>query len=371
METFFNLMQEVQKPGLCHRCGGCVTFCTAVNYGALELDGDGKPHFKDMEKCIECGLCYSICPLIDEYEHEVRRKVAWSEPNGRIIEATVARASDPEIRQQATDGGVVTALLLRLMETGRIDGAIVAKQEDAFRRVASLALTSDDIRSAAGFFFDTSHGMKQFGDEYLTYSMIEGFSPVMKKGLRRVALVGTPCQIKAFRRMEALGVVPSDSIKYSLGLFCSGNFTFKKEQREKMAGDYGFTWENVNKINIKEDFLVHFTNGDALSIPLSDLDFMKRYACRYCDDYSSEFADISFGGVGAPQGWTTVITRTPMGRAIFADAKPEVLEQFPISENPAYSTDALAAMRQAAAKKKRNARVSRRELGTKPVWIKQ
>ena len=38
METFFDLVQQVQKPGLCHRCGGCVTFCTAVNFGALELD---------------------------------------------------------------------------------------------------------------------------------------------------------------------------------------------------------------------------------------------------------------------------------------------------------------------------------------------
>lgn len=34
MKTFFNLIQEVQKPGLCHRCGGCVTFCTTINYGA-------------------------------------------------------------------------------------------------------------------------------------------------------------------------------------------------------------------------------------------------------------------------------------------------------------------------------------------------
>ena len=98
METFFNLVQEVQKPGLCHRCGGCVTFCTAVNYGALELDEDGKPRYADMEKCIECGLCYSIGPEIGEYEEEVKRRAGWSEPNGRIIETTVARARDPEIR---------------------------------------------------------------------------------------------------------------------------------------------------------------------------------------------------------------------------------------------------------------------------------
>jgi len=56
MKTFFDLIQEIQKPGLCHRCGGCVTFCSAVNYGALELDVEGKPRYGEIEKCIECGL---------------------------------------------------------------------------------------------------------------------------------------------------------------------------------------------------------------------------------------------------------------------------------------------------------------------------
>ena len=45
MKTFTDLINEVQKPGLCHRCGGCVTFCTAINYGALELDAEGKPRY--------------------------------------------------------------------------------------------------------------------------------------------------------------------------------------------------------------------------------------------------------------------------------------------------------------------------------------
>ncbi len=371
METFFNLIQEVQKPGLCHRCGGCVTFCTAVNYGALEIDADGKPRYGDMEKCIECGLCYSICPEIGEYEEEVRRRVSWSEPNGRIIETTVARAKDPAIQKKGTDGGVVTAILLHLMETGRIDGAIVARQEEPFVRRPNLATTQDDILAAAGFYFDTSHGMTQFGERYVTYSTIEGFGPVMQKGLRRVALVGTPCQIKAYRRMEAMGVVPSDSVQYCLGLFCSGNFTFQKDQRDKLAADYQFSWDGVRKINIKDRFLVHLETGEIREIPIDELDFMKRYACRYCSDYSAEFADISFGGIGAAEGWTTVMTRTPLGRAVFADAKDKTVEQFPLNENPSYSTDALAAMREAAAKKKKMAKQNRRELGAKPVTLKK
>ncbi len=61
---------------------------------------------------------------------------------------------------------------------------------------------------------------------------------------------------------------------------------------------------------------------------------MKRYACRYCDDYAAEFADLSFGGIGAPEGWTTVMARIPLGRAILADAKGTDLEQFNYKDNP-------------------------------------
>jgi coenzyme F420 hydrogenase subunit beta len=371
METFFNLIQEVQKPGLCHRCGGCVTFCTAVNFGALELDNDGKPRYGEIEKCIECGLCYSICPEIDELEDETKRKAAWSAPNGRIIETSVARAKDPEILKKATDGGVVTALLLHLFDTGRIDGAIVTKPAGPFQRRPSLAVTREEIANAAGFFFDTSHGMKHMSDKYVTYSSIEEFAPMVKRGLRRVALVGTSCQIKAFRRMDVLGIVPSDSIAYCFGLFCAGNFTFTEEQRNKLAQDHDFSWDDVKKINIKESFMVHLKNGDVRTIPLEDLDFMKRYACQYCSDYTAEFSDISFGGIGAEEGWTTLITRTPLGRAIYADAKDGAIEEFSTENNPNFASDALVALRAASAKKKKAARQNRRELGQKPVNIKE
>ena len=76
MKTFNNLIEDVQKPGLCHRCGGCVTFCTAINYGALELDSEGKPVYADEAKCIECGLCHTICPEIDELNEETKKRLA-------------------------------------------------------------------------------------------------------------------------------------------------------------------------------------------------------------------------------------------------------------------------------------------------------
>jgi coenzyme F420 hydrogenase subunit beta len=363
MKTFFNLIQEVQKPGLCHRCGGCVTICTAVNYGALEVDEEGKPRYRDIEKCIECGLCHAICPENEELKEEMKRKVAWSAPMGRVIETTVSRALDRDVLARATDGGVVTALLLHLFQTGRIDGAIVAKRKGPFQREPILAESREDILASAGFFMDTSHGVKSFGDRYLTHSTIEEFDPLMRRGLRRVALVGTPCQVNAVRRMETLGIVPSDSIRYIFGLFCSGNFVFGENEQREMARLGDFDWEDVRRVNIKEEFRVHLSSGETRRIPLQDMESMRRHACSYCRDYAAEFADVSFGGVGAPEGWTTVITRTPHGRALFADARNKAVQEYDRESDPNYATNALNTVIRCSSEKKKTARRNRRDLG--------
>lgn len=368
MKTFFHLLQEVIKPGLCHRCGGCVSLCTSVNYGALEIGEDGRPRYKDVEKCIECGLCHAVCPEIDELEPETRHRLSWSAPMGRVLSAGVARALDPDVRRHATDGGLVTALLLHLFHTGHIDGAIVARRIGRFHREPFLATSVDEIKESAGFFFDTSHGVVGLGEAYMARASVEALKPLMSKGLRRVALVGTPCQIQAFRRMETLGVMPSESVSFCLGLYCSGNFLFDEPHRMELARSGNFSWDDVVKINVKESFQVHLKDGSVRRLDLHVLDRLKRHACRYCEDYSAELADISFGGLGAPEGWTSYITRTPKGRAASLDARGRTVEEMDRRGDPAVSEKVLETVMRAAAQKRSEARNHRRELG-KPVVV--
>ena len=363
MKTFDNLIQEVIEPGLCHRCGACVAFCSSIEYGALELDTEGKPRYSDKDKCIEGGLCYALCPEIEDLNQETRQSVAWTAPIGRVVDISIARATDSAIRNSATDGGVVTALLVHLFRKGQIDAAVVAKQVAPYQRSSVLATTEEEIRRAAGFFFDTSYGMKSVGDYYSKFSRVGEFNPMDSKGFQRVAFVGTPCQIQAVRKMQTLGIYPSDSIKYCLGLFCSGNFSFGEKEREKIAQIAGFQWKDVYKINIKEALVVHLESGKVITVKLSDLESLKLHACKFCADYSAEYADISFGGIGAEEGWTTAIVRSPVGSTTFRDAMHTAIEENRQTCDPLGRVQALNKVKLWSEKKKITATENRKIMG--------
>lgn len=368
MKTFTHLIQEVQEKGLCHHCGGCVAFCRAINYGALELGEDGRPRYGDMGKCIECGICYSICPEIGELEQDTRNLVSWKAPMGRILGTAVARAIDPEVRAGATDGGVVTALLLHLFDHGHIDAAIVSKKVGPFQRLPWLARSREDIIEAAGFYFDTLPSISHFAEVYSTYSpSIVKLKDVAKKTLTRVAFVGSPCQINTLRRMEVLGVVPSEAIKIHFGLFCAGNFHFGPKERRRLEKIGKFKWARVYKVNVKEQLMIHLRSKKIRHIPLEQLTFMRRYACQFCDDYAAEFADLSFGGLGVPEGWTTVIVRSPRGQALLANALRSDIELFNYKEVPLLSQAILAKVLEWSDKKKRSATEHFQELENKAV----
>lgn len=354
--TFFNLIQDVQKQGKCNHCGGCATFCSAINYGALSMDADGRPFFGNIENCIECGLCYSICPATNELDGEIKAGFLWKEPVGNIIEISITRARESKVHVNGTDGGVVTAILTYLFDNKIIDGAIVSKNTPQ-GRIPCLARTRHEITDSAGSHFSNSQGMVQFAQEYSTFSpSLEALKRLQPNYPGRLAFVGTPCQITTIRKMQALKIIPSDSILFCFGLFCSGNFIFNKNLLDDLEEKYHFNDNDVVKINIKDDFIFSLADSRQIHIPIPEMAPAKRTACNYCEDFSAEFADISFGGLGAENGWTTAITRTQAGRDVFEGALKKVLIPYPYQDNPRYITKAEEKILSAAGQKRHQAR---------------
>ncbi len=362
-ETFSDLIRDVQDKGKCFCCGGCVSFCSTINSGAIKLDPEGRPVYDDHLKCHECGLCYSICPQTTELDEAVKKLTSWHPPMGKVSGFEVAKAIDPAICENATDGGVVTALLLYLFDAGMIDGAVVSHNSDQ-GRVPALATTREQILASCGTHFGSSQGMVHLSREYDTFSpSIDVLTGYRKAGLHRLAFVGTPCQINAIRKMQALDIMPADVISFCFGLFCSGNFTFSRALFEQLEKQYQFNRDDVCKINIKDDFIFTLNSGKSVHIPIEAFDSVRRYACRFCDDFSAEYADISFGGLGSEKGWTTAVIRTDAGRQLWTSAVDKVLVSYRYEDNSEYATHAEKKIVHVSEVKKQKAKEHRKAMG--------
>jgi coenzyme F420 hydrogenase subunit beta len=120
--------------------------------------------------------------------------------------------------------------------------------------------------------------------------------------------------------MQVLRIIPSDVIKYYFGLFCMENFSFDDLQLVGLGKKYGFEPSQIAKVNVKEDFILFLKHGKTIHIPFEEIDSIARPPCLVCPDFSAEYADISFGGLGSPEGYTTVLIRSENGKWIYKEA---------------------------------------------------
>ena len=133
-------------------------------------------------------------------------------------------------------------------------------------------------------------------------------------------MVGTPCQIHTVRKMQVLRVIPSDVIQYYFGLFCMENFSFNDLQLEALGKKHLFDPTEIVKVNVKEDFFLNLKDGRVIHIPFEEIDSIARPACLVCPDFSAEYSDVSFGGLGSHEGHTTVLMRSEKGRWVYREA---------------------------------------------------
>ncbi|MCB0337928.1 MAG: 4Fe-4S binding protein, partial [Bdellovibrionales bacterium] len=135
--------------GLCHRCGSCVGICPT---NVLSLDKLDYPKIKNLSACTDCDLCVKVCPG-DEFDYQRHHQERFGQSgqlestHGHFIDAVIAHTNLDNLRQKATSGGLVTALLLHLLESKQIDGAIViaADQENLWKGKPIVARSAEEM----------------------------------------------------------------------------------------------------------------------------------------------------------------------------------------------------------------------------------
>ena len=303
-----SLLTDVIEAEKCVSCGTCVVACP---FSCLDLVKE-KPSL--VKECKICGICAKVCPRYRWAMAGVENFVFGRERkpeeefgiNRRIV---IAQATDENILKAGQDGGVATALLMFALKTGYVDGAIVSAidKEKPFYPSPMLATTAEEIMEASG-------------TKYSFSSNILALSEMLKQKKANVAFVGTPCQIHAVRRMQMARLKRhTGPLKVLIGLMCSECFNYEGLMEEHIHKKLGINLEDIKKINIKGKMLVT-TDSGTTEIPLAEVKQYARSSCSVCDDFSSELADISVGGLGL-DGWTFTIIRTEKGDELFSKAE--------------------------------------------------
>ena len=303
-----SLLNEVIEAGKCVACGTCVVVCP---FNCLELAKE-KPRV--VKECKVCGICAQACPRYNWMMAKVENFVFGRERKpeeefGIHRRIAIAQTTDENISKVRQDGGVATALLLFALKNGLIDSAIVAgtHKEKPFYPAPMLATTAEEIITAAG-------------TKYSCSSNLLALTEMLKQKKANVAFVGTPCQIHAVRRMQMAGLKRlTGPLKFLVGLMCSECFTYEGLMENHIHGKLGINLNDIRKINIKGKMLVT-TDSGVTAIPLAEVKQYARQSCSVCDDFSSELADISVGGLGL-DGWTFTIIRTEKGEELFSSAE--------------------------------------------------
>ncbi|MFX0043346.1 MAG: Coenzyme F420 hydrogenase/dehydrogenase, beta subunit C-terminal domain [Candidatus Hodarchaeota archaeon] len=322
VKTFQDLITEVHERGICQECGGCVSFCSSAEYDVIGLKDPYKPpEYINKENCLECGICYYICPQTHILDNDLNRTYKFTDytsmPIGYYEDIYSCQATDSEFLKYGTDGGVVNSIINFLIEKKLVDGAVVSKTDAPFSREATFADSKYDLLKASGAKLDISPHLDEI-QKFCTYT--HSIPKLNHYKFKKLAVVGTPCQIYTVRCMQDLGVTPSENIEICLGLLCYENFLFDKSQITRFEKDFNINFREIEKINIKEDLIFRLKDDKVIHVPFNHLNDYMRPACNACGDFTNIYADISFGGLGSPDKYTTVITRTKKGKDILSRA---------------------------------------------------
>lgn len=325
-----NTVEQVAEMGLCVGCGVCRSVCPL---GAVKIVRDQKKGiYKPVvsQKCNECGLCVETCFGLGINEKMGLNIFGENQKDtvlGTCSNCYVGYAHNHRIRYNSASGGIVTALLLHILEEKLVNGVLVTKMNERrpLEPMPFIARNKSEIISAAG-------------SKYCPVPVGVALKTIMQED-GHFAVVGLPCHIYGIRKARKIYPDLAEKIVFHIGIFCGGMQSFlateyllrrlKVRREEVMQIAYrGEGWPGKMVIELKGT-----TNDSREKMFLPYPHYWKYFGsfflpcgCALCTDGFNAFADISCGDAWLPEyqndnlGTSLIITRNRIGEQIVNDA---------------------------------------------------
>ena len=318
-------IEKVWNDGLCTGCGTCAGICSL---DAIKMVRTTNGLFKplvDSSTCNDCNICMEACPGHSVDFVKLNEFIFGETPEDSFLGYTancyLGHCMDREIRWKAASGGIVTALLLFMLEEKMIVGALVTrmKENNPLEPEPFIARTKEEIIAAA-----TS--------KYCPVPANIALKEILEsKDDEKFAVVGLPCHIHGIRKAEMINEKLKEKIILHIGIFCSHPVSFLGT--EFLLQKHGIKKEDVKHLKYRGEgwpggMSIELKNGGKFFYPYGEywkifsLHFFAPTRCMICCDGANELADISCCDAWLPElgedkiGKSIILSRNDAGDRI-------------------------------------------------------
>jgi coenzyme F420 hydrogenase subunit beta len=308
------LDEAVIQDDRCIQCGTCVAACPSDSIG---IGDDGLPELVKM--CTGCSLCWDFCPR-GGMRYERQWKITGGEDNvkgaGDPITEFSARVEE-DWRHNSQDGGVVTGVLIQLLEEGEIDGALIATESDdePWKAEGFMATSPEELKANTGTIYNQTMALGHLDFKQWEDKFEKDWDDIS------LAVVGTPCEIEGIRALQDFdweyGAQEEGvrAIDYTIALMCTKNFNYQQLIGEQLQDERGIDIDEVGKMDVLHGKLM-VDDKDGERILEEDIENFHDAALKGCDecaDFTGFCADLTVGSVGSSDEYSSVIIRTEQG----------------------------------------------------------
>ena len=320
-------LERVLRGQLCSGCG----LCASVGGEAITMEvappGYNRPR--------------QLAPISEETEAVITdgcpgSKVApWTRIGAPAVHpfwgpyrsVAMGHSTDETLRHRASSGGLLSALLIRALETGAVDAVlhVGADPEHPTRNVIRFSRTAAEVMSGAG-------------SRYAPSSPLEPVVGLLDSP-ERFAFVGKPCDVSALRQLALHDPRVDERFPLKLSFFCGGIPSHSGAKR--ILDDLGVDEGSLASFRYRGDGWPGFATAvrkDGSSERMTyfeswggRLSKTVQFRCKICPDAVGGVADVACADAwygderGYPlfeeqEGRSLLIGRTEAGEALIANA---------------------------------------------------
>ncbi|WP_257667799.1 Coenzyme F420 hydrogenase/dehydrogenase, beta subunit C-terminal domain [Parapedobacter tibetensis] len=320
-----SVIQQIDNRGLCLGCGLCESVCGSEHvHIQLGLDGFFHPEVKHSIAHRE-AIIARICPglnIVNDIPFGRNERI-W----GRIRLLLSGYATDSDVRDKGSSGGIVSAIAIHMLKTKQVNAVLqVGGDSSDFRRNSlQVSRTRDHVLHCAS-------------SRYAPALVFNNILELLDSSNDTFCFIGKPCDISALKNFLKEYPRYKERLKLTVAIMCAGMPSIKGTQA--IIDDQEATPPITNLTYRGHGWPGYFTFTDSKQRHYQQsyndswgktLNRYLHFRCKICPEGIGIQADIAVGDAwetkdGYPdfsekEGWSLVLARTPAGETVLKMAQ--------------------------------------------------